>query len=444
MSPHNKVVWSEGMFMRPQHLQQQTRYFEHFVEERCGALASYAWGFKQVRLDQQMLGLGKVGISTARGVFPDGTPFNIPEDDDPPAPLDVPATARDIEVHLCLPMRRSGSSETDPNDDPNQLVRYRMAEYEARDSNAGTDGHASLQVGRLHTRLLLGSEARQDYAHLSVGRIVERRSDQSVIIDEQFMVSALHCQAVPPLMAFLKELQGLFHHRGEALAGRVSASGRGGAAEIADFLLLKVVNRYEPLAAHFATAGVVHPEAFYRVAVQMAGELATFTKSSKRSERFPAYDHHNLQATFAPVMRDLRQSLSMVLESNAIPLPLEERKYGIRVSPIADRQLLTQASFVLAVHASLAMEEVRRRFPAQVKIGPTEQIRQFVNLQLPGIGIRPLPVAPRQIPYNAGYVYFELDRASEYWKQLSNSGGFAIHVGGEFPGLEMEFWAIRG
>ncbi|MGH8502213.1 MAG: type VI secretion system baseplate subunit TssK [Gammaproteobacteria bacterium] len=444
MSWHNKVIWSEGMFMRPHHFQQQSRYLEHFVEERCGPLAAYPWGFKELRLDQQMLALGKIGIGSACGVFPDGTPFNIPEGDDSPVPLDVPATARDVEVCLCLPMRRSGSSETDPSDDPNQLARYRLAEYEARDSNAGADVLASLQIGRLRTRVLLQSEPHQEYAHLSVGRIVECRSDQTVMLDEQFMIPALNCQAVPPLMAFIRELQGLLHHRGEALAGRVSASGRSGVAEIADFLLLQVVNRYEPLVTHLAATAAVHPEGFYRLAVEIAGELATFTKPGKRPEAFPTYDHHRLQATFAPVMRDLRQSLSMVLEANAIALPLEERKFGVHVSPIADRQLLAHATYVLAVHASVSTEEVRRRFPTQVKIGPTEQIRQLVNVQLPGIRIRPLPVAPRQIPYNAGYVYFELDRASEYWKQLATSGGFAIHIGGEFPGLQMEFWAIRG
>ena len=143
-------------------------------------------------------------------------------------------------------------------------------------------------------------------------------------------------------------------------------------------------------------------------------------------------------------MTELRRSLSMVLEQNAVPLPLEERKYGIRVSQIADRTLLEASSFVLAVRTRMPTEELRRRFPAQVKIGPVEQIRQLVNVQLPGIPVRPLAVAPRQLPYHTGFVYFELDRASEFWAGLRTSGGFAIHVSGEFPGLEMEFWAVRG
>ncbi len=83
-------------------------------------------------------------------------------------------------------------------------------------------------------------------------------------------------------------------------------------------------------------------------------------------------------------------------------------------------------------------------FPAQVKIGSVEHIRNLVNSALPGIPLNSLPVAPRQIPFHAGFNYFELERGSEMWKQLERSGGLAMHIAGDFPGLELEFWAIRG
>ncbi|MEJ2694826.1 MAG: type VI secretion system baseplate subunit TssK, partial [Candidatus Thiodiazotropha sp.] len=150
------------------------------------------------------------------------------------------------------------------------------------------------------------------------------------------------------------------------------------------------------------------------------------------------------QETFTPLMRELRRSLSMVLEQKAVLIPLEERKYGIRVASVSERSLLGSANFVLAVSANMAAETLQQRFPGVVKIGPVEKISDLVNLQLPGIGLRRLAVAPRQIPYNAGFSYFELDKSSEYWSQLESSGGCALHIGGEFPGLELELWAIKG
>lgn len=55
-----------------------------------------------------------------------------------------------------------------------------------------------------------------------------------------------------------------------------------------------------------------------------------------------------------------------------------------------------------------------------------------------------MAVAPRQIPYHAGSVYFELDRASDLWRAMKNSGVIAIHQAGDLPGLTLELWAIRG
>ncbi len=89
-------------------------------------------------------------------------------------------------------------------------------------------------------------------------------------------------------------------------------------------------------------------------------------------------------------------------------------------------------------------EALRSRFPTQVKIGPVERIRDLVTLQLPGVILHPLPVAPRQIPFHTGASYFELEtRNSDLWRQLEKSGGVAMHIAGEFPGLELAFWAIR-
>lgn len=444
MAWNNKVIWSEGMFLRPAHFQQHVRYVENLVERRCNVLHSHPWGFKSLKLDEPLLGLGKLAIAQAQGVFPDGTPFNIPDDDDPPPPLDIDqGEVRDMVVHLGLPVRRFSAMEVDSAPSASGLTRCAVREFDAVDTHTAGAESAPIQVGRLKLKLFLERDRHSELLPLAVARVIECRDDKSVILDDGYLPATLDCRAATPLFGFVKELQGLLHQRAEALAARVSAAGRGGMSEVADFLLLQVVNRYEPLIAHLASAGSLHPREFYAVAVELAGELATFTHPQKRPPEFPPYRHEDQQPAFRAVMAELRRSLSMVLEQNAIALPLEERRYGIRVSPIADRTLLESSAFVLAVRAKMPSEELRRRFPPQVKIGPVEQIRQLVNVQLPGIPVRALAVAPRQLPYHSGFVYFELDRASEFWSGLRNSGGFAIHVSGEFPGLEMEFWAVR-
>jgi type VI secretion system protein ImpJ len=445
MTWHNKVVWTEGMFLQPQHFQQHDRHVDHQLRQRFGASLGYGWGFTAVALDDAALALGKLSLNSAQGVLPDGTVFMVPSSDAAPPALDVPADARNERVVLALALQRPGIVETNAEQQEGSIgARYQVAEISVGDSNTNVDRDASVQIGRLNLRLMLERDAAEGYATLGVARVVERRADNKLVLDATYIPPMLHAQAHSILDGYTRELCGLLHQRGEALAARLAAPGRGGVAEIADFLLLEAVNRSEPLFLQLQQRSVLHPETLYAACLGLAGDLATF-RDKRRPPAFPEYLHDDLARCFRAVIEDLRQSLSMVMEQTAVPIELQDRKYGIRVAIIADTELQRNASFVLAVAAQLPGEALRARFPTQVKIGPVERIRDLVNLQLPGVTLRPLPVAPRQIPYHAGFNYFELDtRNNELWKQLESSGGLAMHIAGEFPGLELEFWAIRG
>jgi type VI secretion system protein ImpJ len=445
MSAHNRVIWSEGLFLQPQHFQQQERYFERYVEQRCHALTPHSWGFAEVELERDLLSIGKVALRRASGVFPDGTPFRMPDDDLLPTPLDVGSNVRNQILYLAVPLRRAGALDADRGGEPGALARHDVRE-EVDVPNAATAGasSASLEVGALRTTLLPASEVTPAYACVPLARIVERRADQQVVLDDNFIPTTLHVRTAGKLAAFSTELLGLFHHRGEALAGQVAATGRGASAEFANFLMLQAINRYEPLLAHYADSGDLHPEALFGLCVTAAGELSTFTTTSKRPPKLPAYRHDQLQESFDPVILALREALSKVLVQSAIAIPIQPRKYGVSVALIADRSLYSTAVFVLAARADVPSEELRRRFPAQLKIGPVEKIGDLVKLGLAGVPVHAVPVAPRQIPFHAGFAYFELDQTDELWGELTTSGGIGIHVAGQFPGLALEFWAIRG
>ncbi|WP_369915014.1 type VI secretion system baseplate subunit TssK [Xanthomonas sp. NCPPB 3005] len=441
---NNKVVWSEGLFLRPQHLQQQERYLERYVELRAGGLHPHAWGFSELELETDLLAIGKLGIRRARGVFPDGTPFAMPGDDPLPPALDVEPNWRDQTVYLTLPLRAAAQADVGRAEAPSdQLFRYRVRETEVDDASGSMQGAVLMEVGGMSTRLLPQSQPLDGLTRMPLARIVESRADRQVTLDEAFVPTALACQAAPRLATFLVELLGLLHQRGEALAARVSVGDRGGAAEIADFLLLQVVNRWQPLVAHWTSAPLLHPQELYAALIALAGELSTFTTPGKRPPAWPAYRHDALQPSFEPVIASLRGSLSAVLEQTALPIPVQARKFGVWVAMVPDAALFDSAAFVLAAKADVPAEELRRQLPLQAKIGPVEKIRDLVNLQLPGIAAMPMPVAPRQIPYHAGYLYFEFDKQSPLWRTLKGSGGIAFHFGSEFAGLDLQLWAIR-
>lgn len=438
----NRVVWQEGMFLRAQHFQQQDRWLESLVRTRTAALRPHPWGIIEMAIDRELLATGRFAVNSATGVFEDGTPFAIPGETDHPPPLDLPESTRNAVVYLAAPVRQAGAVEVAVNGTDG---RYRLQEFEAFDTHSASPQPAPLQIGRLRLRYMLETEERAGYLCIGLARIVEVAADRRATLDERWIPPALLCSGAPPLAGLITEFAGMLNQRGEALAARLTAPGGAqGVSSFADFLLLQSINRWQKLLSHWGDSGNVHPEELYSVFVQMAGEFATFTEATKRPNNYPAYRHEDLQRSFAPVVADLRRSLSAVLEQNAIAIPLQERRYGVRVGPITDRSILRSSSFVLTVQADVPTETLQRLFPSQVKIGAVEHIRDLVNVAIPGIAVRPLPVAPRQIPFYAGASYFELDRNSPHWQQMQSSGGFAIHVSGEFPNLRLELWAIRG
>jgi len=444
MTWHNKVVWTEGMFLQPQHFQQHDRYLAHQLDARITNNLAYGWGFFSLVLDEAAQTQGKLAISSASGVLPDGTAFSVPNHDAAPLALDIPADARDELVVLAVSLARPGVAESDAEDSGGSMPpRFCVAEVNVGDTNASGERDAPLQIGRLNLRLILARDASEGYSHIGVAKVVERRADNRLVLDTTYIPPTLHASNNPILDGYVREVHGLLHQRGEALAARLGQPGRGGVGEIADFLLLETVNRNQPVFEHLQKVSVLHPERLYLTGLSLAGDLATF-RDKRRPASLPAYQHDDLAPCFRALMQDLRQSLSMVMEQTAIPIELQDRKYGVRVAIIPDVELQRTASFVLAVGAQMPADALRVRFPTQVKIGTVERIRDLVNLQLPGVTLRPLPVAPRQIPYHAGFNYFELEtRGNEMWKQLESSGGLAMHIAGDFPGLELQFWAIR-
>ena len=442
MAHDDRVVWSEGMFMRAQHFQQDARYVERLVRARTRALRPYGWGLSELKLNRELLSIGRFAVERAAGVFEDGTPFSVPDDAHALAPMAIPENTRDAVVYLSIPLVQPGMREV-ADADSEALTRYATAEIETPDANSGDIETVTITIAKMRMRYSLVSGDASGMVSIGLARIAEVRSDNSILLDEGYVPPVLDIAAAPILPGLLTEIVGLLNHRGEAIASRISSFNSGTAAELADTLMLQTINRWQPIFAHLASASCIHPEDVYRNAVALAGELSTFTSPTRRPRALAPYDHRRLQASFAPLAAALRDALNAVLEQSALAIPLTEHRYGIRVAEVADRSIFGKYTFVVAVKADMPSEMLQRRVIGQTKVGPAEQIRELVNAALPGIMLRALPVAPRQVPYHTGKAYFELDRASPLWKQVAAGNGLVIHMAGEFPALEIDLWAVK-
>lgn len=445
MAEHNKIVWSEGMFLRPQHFQQQEKYLSHLLQQSNEVNKPYLWGVHRVEVDEELLAIGKFGASALWGIFPDGTPFRCPEDAPLPAPVDLPTDLRNAVMFLALPVKRSGDRQiASASEDDNRARRYQLARRSVNDDESPNQTDAAeLEFAELNISLRHEQQEMDDYTSLPLAKIVEVQSDNSVVLDPNFIPACVSADASPVLRGYLQELSGLLQQRGDALAGRLSSGNAGGVGEVIDFLFLQTINRNEPLIRHLCQAPRLHPLQVYRTFISLAGELATIAMQDHRPNEFPAYQHNQLADVFLPIMNDLRNSLNWVPDLRAVAIPLEKHKYGVQTAAVHDRSLLRDAQFVLAVNASIPEEDLRSNFPKQTTIATVESLRDLVMTHTPGVGLRPLSVAPRQIPFHTGFSYFQLDKESKTWAELETAGTLAIHFSGNYPSLELELWAIR-
>jgi type VI secretion system protein ImpJ len=429
MSTH-KVVWSEGMFVRPQHFQQQDRYLESLISRFPHPYAQYCYGLYDFSINPDLLDQGKFGLLSARGVFPDGTPFIIPEHDKMPSPVHVPEDLKNKKIYLAIP---NGAVD-------------RYNKNVARISNAydDMDEPADIELATLRVRFLFEDDDRSDYSCIAIAKIIEVRPDKKCRLDTQYIPALLNIKCVPRLSQFVEEMHGLLQHRADVLASRLTNAQQSESSVIADFMLLQLANKYEAKFLHESRRLEVHPESLYTLLISVMSEIATYTCDKRRPPVQVAYQHADLNVSFTAIMNELRQSLSMVLEQHAVAITLIQQNYGVYVAEINDTELLQSATMVLAIHADMPVDDLKSALVRQVKFSSVDKVRDLVSRGLPGVTLTPLAIAPRQIPYHANFAYFELEKKGAHWDDILKSGSMALHMGGQFSNLRMELWAIRG
>ncbi|ONG18628.1 type VI secretion system-associated protein [Escherichia coli] len=408
MSWNNRVVWSEGQFLLPQMFQQQERYLEHVIHYRSLPLSPFYWGFNEYGIGSEALNIGKLVLTKASGVFADGTPFNAPGHTPLPPPLTILPEHLNQLIYLAVPIRTPNSEETSFDNNPESLARFSVHESEIRDANSLGRGAQLLQLSHLRLRLLPE-------------------------------------KAVTLICTWLSWINDLIKMRADSLAERLTGSDKHGheAAEVSDYLLLQVLNRFGPLLIHMSKT-LLSPEVLYRNLCALAGELSTYVRpQTRRPEEYKEYKHLTPYAGLKSVVDEVQYLLNAVLIRGAQRIPLEEGTYGILNAVVEPTELSDFSSLVLAVKAQMSADTLLQHFSAQTKIGPSERLPELIRSHLPGLVLQMLPVPPRQIPFQSGYIYYDIRRDGVLWEHIARYGGMAMHTAGEFPGLELELWGVR-
>ena len=443
MKQLSKVVWAEGMHLSQHHFQTQTRYFEDSIHFALSQLFSEAFGLAGIELDAEALRNGTVALLHARGVMPDGLPFNIPQSDPAPAPraiADVFSPTVDAHlVMLAIPAHRiDGPNTAESAGNGGARPRYVSAPAPRLDETSGRD-ERPVPLGRKNFRLLLDAEVGSDEVALPLAR-VRRDGSGHFVYDETYIPPALQTGASEALVRLLARVIEVL----EAKAASLMAARQAGTApqgDVATLWLLHAIHAsLGPLKHHFE-ARSTRPDALFVELSRLAGALCTFSLDA-HPRGLPAYDVNDLEGSFGALERHILRHLGIAAPTSAVTIRLEPVAAFLYNGTVTDRRVLGASRWILGIGTHLPPAEVITRVPQLVKVCSTKFVPELVRRAYPGLALVHLPVPPASALPTGGVQYFEITRQGPCWDTIVQTGAVGVYVPDALPEARIELKVV--
>lgn len=442
----SRPLWAQGIFMTPQHFQQQALW-DRYTEECVARLASPdPWGVVRVALDQQALSIHRLAVSALALRLPDGTVIDTETADLTPAARDlgdVPAHQEAVVVLIGLALvDAQGGNCAEADDRPARPRRFVREYLEVADLHG--EGREEISVERHALALLFDFENHGDYVTCPIARLV-RSPEGRFQVDPAFVPPCLFLSAHTRLTERMNRLSEILAAKSASLAvrrrERSDQIADYAVADVALFWLLHSVNSTWPELARLCAAPHQHPERLYAVLARLAGSLLTFsTTASLRA--IPAYDHLAPEPVFSELESLIHTLLDTVIPSRVVPVALERVRPTVWVGRILDERLVEGAEYYLSVQAGLPAHTLLEQLPRFCKAGAPDEVEQIVNSALPGIPLRSMSRLPAAIPVRIENQYFALDSAHPAFKRMLNARACQFYVPASLPDVSLELFAV--
>ncbi len=457
MRNRHRVVWTQGMFLTPQHFQTQEQYLEEALHFRFAASHYANWGVTELDIDGEALANGILRLNTCRGVMPDGEPVNIPDIDEMPPSRAIAdhftpnLDALDVFVSLpenrprarnvTIPAQPNAAAGTSPAGPP--ATRYLAETLMITDENLG-DEEKPVQVARRTFRLLFGSEYRDGFSSFRIARLI-RSAAGLPVLDPAFVAPCLDLASSRYLSMLLRRQIEILATKSAALStprrqrGKVLAEFS--ASETTQFWLLHTVNSFLPEMKHIWKVRHGHPESAYVAMLRLAGALATFSLEG-HPENLPDYDHDDLGRCFTLLDERIRTLMNAVLPERYVSIPLEMDDRFLWSGTVKEDQHFKSSQFFLAISAKVGVDDLIRKVPQLVKIASADEVQRLVRHALPGLTLRHTPTPPDAIPMRLENQYFLLNQGGALWEAITRSRQIAVFAPGEIVDPKMEILIV--
>jgi type VI secretion system protein ImpJ len=451
MSKPQRVVWTKGMFLMPQHFQAQDDYFEQALHFRANVSSFANWGVSRLGIDEASLVNGLFTLRHCEGIFPDGLGFQAPLVDELPAgrPIDeffVASRQSSLDVYLAIPQERPsarnyliGSGESVANG----AYRYTAEARNKIDSTLGSDEKV-IQVARKALRILFDGESLDGFTTIRIARVM-RSPAGTYVLSPEFIPPLLDISASEYLMMLTRRQIEVMMAKSASLALTRRQKSRDLAdftnSEAADFWFLHTVNSYLPELDHIWKVRRGHPDVLFRAMLRLAGALTTFALNESVRD-LPDYDHNELGVSFKAMDERIRALLEIVRQSKCIIIPLRPVERFIWASNFVDERQVDATQFLISVSSPIAVDELISKFPRLAKISASEELTRLIRSSLPGLSLRHVQSPPSSVPLNLSCQYFSLSATGPLWERILQTRALSVFVPGEITDPKMELLTV--
>jgi type VI secretion system protein ImpJ len=445
----SKIVWSEGMFLAPQHFQAQNRFFEDSLHFATSNLWNETYGFAACEVDADALQNGILALSHARGIFDDGLAFDMPECDPLPQPRSFGALFSPVADHLTLalavPRWVPEGRNCDVELSGNGASRYKADVQVLHDENTGRD-EKQVPLGRKNLRLIVESEAEPSLLTLPVTRVV-RDGAGRFVADPTFIPPCIQISASPRLMSLLSRMVDILEEKSASVSQEQQQEAKGKfqtgmtARQVSQFWFLHAINSSLTPLRHFLLSKHGHPEELFRELSRLGGALCTFGLDA-HPRSLPAYDHDHLDKCFDALDEHIRKYLEIVVPAQAITIPLKQVGRYFYEGEVTDQRCFGRGRWVLGIHSPIPEAELITRAPRLLKLCSAKFVPDLVKRAMAGLTLTHVQVPPSAIAAKVDAQYFIVDRSGPCWEHIMKTRMVGVYAPGELPTPELELVAI--
>lgn len=403
------VQWYEGMFMVPQHFQQQDALQSRLWGYHLRSLTPHYWGVRSFQIDPAALTRSILRVVALEAVMPDGTVVFLPQDEGDHLEISLAKvmTQEDkvYRVFLTLPRRQSAAEGGGRRYVSVESVSHDMHNADAVTTISRLRPRLNLHVGEKVPAAFVGFP----FLHIRVKNhryVVEDYTPPTALMDHEH---ALHVASAELAQRLREKLAYLFRKLKTISATTTSAYDKD-ALWRTDLTRRHLIAAVVPLEALLAT-GTCLPHLLYEKLLSVAGQCASL-QWGDMLPAFPPYDHEAIDVCFQALFTFIHEVLDQIEESyRTFPFALEDRIFSLQLDEVWCRQKL-----VLGFQAPGDVSENKvRKWIAEAVMSSDRSLDTIKSNRVLGAGRRLIEAAEHlQLVPERGTLLCELDPADPF------------------------------